>query len=226
MSSPENEEISQKTPLRGRTWADVFVGTSYLAAGLIFLVISGVAVWYIFGRLPNWFFISILGSFLFIPFLFERAKDGAELFLVSEEPYKLTEYRIGRRTGLAIDGKGIQFISNSGVYRTFLQSLDVETMTARGSLFAEFTQIDQMRDLSTLQRMTETLENTLRESRVSSQEVGVEVEKRSIEIVDWALRTIYGAIVPTEISEAFGVKEENPDLKFEEVIETVVADET
>lgn len=210
--SEENEDIGQNTPNRGRTWADVFVGTSYLAAGVVFLAIAGGLAWWIFGSIPSWFFISILGSLLFIPFLMERAKDGSDLFIVCDEPFRLTEYRVGRRTGLDIEGKGIQFISKSGVYRTYLNSLDVETMTAKGSPFAGFTQLDQMRDLTTLQRVITTLEETLKENRISSQEVGIEVEKQSIQIVDWALKTIYGAIVPTEVSEAFGVKEEKEYL--------------
>ena len=208
----ENEENGQNTPNRGRTWADVFVGTSYLAAGVVFLAIAGGLAWWIFGSIPSWFFISILGSLLFIPFLMERAKDGSDLFIVCDEPFRLTEYRVGRRTGLDIEGKGIQFISKSGVYRTYLNSLDVETMTAKGSPFAGFTQLDQMRDLTTLQRVITTLEETLKENRISSQEVGIEVEKQSIQIVDWALKTIYGAIVPTEVSEAFGVEEEKEYL--------------
>ncbi len=214
----DDHEPSEKIH-RGRTWADVFVGTSYLMAGLIFLIIAGALAYWIFGSLPNWFFIAIGGSVLFIPFLMDRAKDGSELFIVCDEPFKLTEYRVGRKTGLQIDGKGIQFISNSGVYRTYINSLNVENMTAKGSPFAEFTQLDQMRDLTTLQRVINTLEGTLKENRISSQEVGIQVEKQSIEIVDWALRTIYGAIIPSEVSEAFGVEPKNEAINVEEILE-------
>jgi len=49
------------------------------------------------------------------------------------------------------------------------------------------------------------------------------VEKQSIEIVDWALKTIYGAIIPTEVSEAFGIDDEKEALDValtdEEVLE-------
>lgn len=214
----DDHETTEKIH-RGRTWADVFVGTSYLMAGLIFLIIAGALAYWIFGSIPNWFFIAIGGSVLFIPFLMDRAKDGSELFIVCDEPFKLTEYRVGRRTGLDIEGKGIQFISNSGVYRTYVNSLDVETMTAIGSPFAEFTQLDQMRDLTTLERVIKTLEATLKENRISSQEVGIEVEKQSIQIVDWALRTIYGAIIPSEVSEAFGVEAKNETIDVDEILE-------
>lgn len=211
--SEESETLAETPPLKGRTWADVFVSTTYIAAGGLFLVIAGVFAYFVFGKIPSWFFISILGSLLFVPFLLERAKDGSDLFVVCDEPFRLTEYRVGRKTGLDIEGRAIQFVSKSGVYRTYLTDLDVETMTARGSPFAEASQLDQMRDLTTLQRVIDTLEATLKENRVSSQEVGVEVEKQSIQIVDWALRTIYGAIVPTEISEAFGIEEEKESLE-------------
>ena len=42
------------------------------------------------------FYISIFGSLAFIPFLMDRAKEGSELFLVTDGPLKLTEYRVGR----------------------------------------------------------------------------------------------------------------------------------
>jgi hypothetical protein len=198
-----------------RTWADVFVSTSYIGAGLIFLIILGIGSYFILGKIPGWFWIAIFGSFLFIPFLQERAKDGAELFLIANEPFKLTEYRIGKNVGLDIEGIGTRFQSESGVSRIILTDLDKETMKGKGSAFGSLTPIDQVRDLTTLQKLTDMLESTLKESRISAQTVGVEVEKQSIEIVDWALKTIYGSIIPTEISESFGVEEKSADLEVE-----------
>lgn len=198
---------------RGRTWADVFVGATYITAGLVFLVGLGAVIWWLLGDLPDWFFLSIIASLLFVPFLMERAKEGTELYLVADEPFKLTEYRIGKKVGLTIEGVGVGFQSKSGVRRTVLTKLDEDSKKASGSQFGALTPIDQVRDLTTLQKMTEMLENTLKESRISAQTVGVEVEKQSIEIVDWALKTIYGAIIPTEVSEAFGVSEEEKHLE-------------
>ena len=63
------------------------------------------------------------------------------------------------------------------------------------------------------------LEETLKESRISAQTVGIEVEKQSIEIVDWALRTIYGSMIPNEISESFGLESEDKSLDPGEVFE-------
>ena len=72
--------------------------------------------------------------------------------------------------------------------------------------------------------MVEMLQSTLKESRISAQTVGVEVEKQSIEIVDWALKTIYGAIIPTEISESFGIKEDPISLEIDDSIEEMADD--
>jgi hypothetical protein len=63
------------------------------------------------------------------------------------------------------------------------------------------------------------------ESRVSAQTVGIEVEKQSIEIVDWALKTIYGAIIPTEVSEAFGIEEKENRLEVDVGLDTIEVEE-
>jgi hypothetical protein len=218
----ESFDSYQKRGAMRRTWADVFVSTTYMTAGLIFLIVLAVGSYFILGKIPGWFWISIFGSFLFIPFLQERAKDGAELFLITDEPFKLTEYRIGKNVGLEIEGIGTRFQSETGVSRIILNSLDKETMKAKGSAFGSLTPIDQVRDLQTLDKLTKMLESTLKESRISAQTVGVEVEKQSIEIVDWALKTIYGSIIPTEISESFGIQEEEKSLDVELETDTIL----
>lgn len=209
---------------KGRTWADVFVGASYMTGGALFIGSMAVLVYFLSGSIPGWFYIAILTSLVFVPFMMERAKDDSNLILVSDGPHRLTEYRIGNRVGLEIDGNGVIFQSKSGVVRQVLSSLDVENKRATGSEFANATQIDQVRDLTTLQKMVEMLQSTLKESRISAQTVGVEVEKQSIEIVDWALKTIYGAIIPTEISESFGIKEDPISLEIDDSIEDMADD--
>ena len=44
------------------------------------------------------------------------------------------------------------------------------------------------------------------ENKINAQNVGVEVEKESKKVVDWALRLVYGSIIPNEISEIFGTE--------------------
>ena len=220
----ETFDYGSKGMAKRRTWADVFVSTTYITAGLIFLIILAVGSYFILGEIPSWFWISIIGSFLFIPFLNERAKDGADLFLIADEPFKLTEYRIGKNVGLEIDGIGTRFQSESGVSRIILTDLDKESMKGKGSAFGALTPIDQVRDLTTLSKLTEMLESTLKESRISAQTVGVEVEKQSIQIVDWALKTIYGSIIPSEISESFGLDDEIEKLKVELKEDEIIED--
>ena len=220
----EEHEPDTKTPNRGRTWADVFVGATYITGGLLFLVILALAIYYLLGEVPDWFFLSIIASVLFVPFLIERAKDGSELFLITDQPFKLTEYRIGKKVGLNIDGVGTRFQSKTGIQRMVLTDFDKETKKAKGSPFGGLTQIDQVSDMSTLSKMTEMLEKTLKESRISAQTVGVEVEKQSIQIVDWALKTIYGAIIPSEVSEAFGIDEDAKELEVASTDEEVLED--
>lgn len=219
--SEETDLSTETPPMRGRTWADVFVNGSLIAGGLLFIVLLGVGAYFILGEIPTWFFIAVLTSLIFIPFLTERARDGADLILVADHPFQLTEYRVGRRVGLEIEGNGVQFQSKSGVYRTILTDFDPKTKTGKGSAFAELSQIDQVRDMTTLQRVIKSFEEQLRETRISSQEVGIAVEKQSIEIVDWALRTIYGAIIPTEISEAFGIDAEKETIDVEAFVDEI-----
>ena len=217
--SQEVEEKGSTPPIGGRTWADVFVGATYITGGAIFLLAMGALVYLLVGKLPFWFFIAIGSSLVFIPFMMERAKEDSSLILVTDGPHRLTEYRVGNKVGLEIEGNSVFFQSKSGVNRQVLSYINVENKTAIGSEFANHTQIDQVRDLTTLQRMVDMLQSTLKESRISSQTVGVEVEKQSIEIVDWALKTIYGAIIPTEISEAFGIDEVDIELEFDDTVE-------
>lgn len=224
MSIQESSNISTLPPSKGRTWADVFVGASYITGGLLFLGLMASALYFLVGKVPPWFFIAIGSSLIFIPFMIERAKDDAELILVTDGPHRLTEYRIGNKVELEIEGNAVRFQSKSGVNRYILSSIDVNSKKAVGNEFGGFSQIDQVRDLTTLDRMVEMLQSTLKESRVSAQTVGVEVEKQSIEIVDWALKTIYGAIIPTEISEAFGVDEEHVILEPNETLEELAED--
>lgn len=211
----ENTNKGQNTPIIGRTIWDIAVASSYVIGGGLFVLILGLCLYLYLDRVPTWFFISVFGSLAFIPFLIDRAKEDADLFLVSKGPLNLTEYRIGKRYGLNILGSGVLFSSDSGAYRTVLTDFDENERVGVGSTFGSYTQIDQVRDMNTLNQLTELLEDTLRETRISAQTVGIEVEKQSKVIVDWALKTIYGSIIPSEISEIFGVDVEEKDKNFE-----------
>lgn len=214
-----------KTKQYGRTWADVFAQTSYLFAGFFFLVIAAIIIYFVFDRMPQWFFWSVAGSLIFIPFLIERAKEKSNLFVILDEPMKMSEYRVGKKYNFKLEGNPVRLTSKTGIVRSLLMDFDNEKRLAKALPFAELTPLDQMRELKTNLRLSTMFEEHLRETRISSQEVGIAVEKQSIEIVDWALKTIYGAIIPTEISEAFGIKDEKATLEVltteEEILEDV-----
>ena len=215
----ENNDSKQNTQRFGRTVPDLLIQSGYLVFGIGLLVAFCIFAYFIFGKIPTWFFIAIGMSFIFIPFLNERARQNSNLYVVLDEPFKMTEYRIGKKYGLKLQGKGVRFQSNSGSNRILLSQIDEYNKTAKGFEFAEMSQLDQVRDMNTLQNALQTLEDTLKEQRVSMQTVGIEVEKKSIEIVDWALKTIYGSIIPTEISESFGVDVNEPDINIENEIQ-------
>jgi len=206
-NSQESGTSPPNPPIVGRTFWDIAVGGSYILGGLLSIVIIGLFIYFWLDEVPTWFFISIGSSIFFIPFLMDRAKEDADLFLVADEAFSLTEYRIGRKYDLNIEGQGTMFSSKSGTYRTVLSDLDLENRYAVGSPFGELTQIDQVRDMNTLLNLSEILEETLREQRQNAQVVGVAVERQAKEIVDWALRVIQGALIPTEVEELFGIDE-------------------
>lgn len=187
----------------GRTWADVFAQTSYLLAGIMFLVVVGLIVWFIFDRLPQWFFLSVVGSLVFVPFLMERAKEKADLVCVMDEPMKFSEYRIGRKYEYDLYGNPVFLSSRSGVIRMMLLDFNKEKRIAKALPFAELTPLDQMRELKTNINLSTMFEEHLRETRMSKQMIGIEVEKKSTDIVDWALNVLYGSIIPTELEEIY-----------------------
>lgn len=222
-NAPAIEQSSPNQPKIGRTWADVVVGSSYIMGGLLFIALVLFVSWYFVGEVPQWIVIAIIGSLAFIPFLIERAKDDARLFVVLDGPMRLTEWRIGKRVNLEIDGNPISFKSSSGVERSILIEFDEDQQTGKGSDLANFTQFDQIRDLNTVHRMSETLQETLKEDRVTMMHVGIEVERRSREIVDWALRVIYEGSVPTEISAALGLEEvPEPEVSYQDDAEAML----
>ena len=219
-------EKEQNQPVVGRTIWDIIIASSYIMGGLLFIVALALILYFWLDEVPAWFWIAIFGSLAFIPFLMDRAKEGSDLYLVLDEPFQATEYRIGRKYGMNIYGNGTLFQSKSGVYRTVLTSFNPETREATASSFGELSQLDQVRDMNTLTNLTELLENTLRENRVSMQTVGIEVEKQSKVIVDWALKTIYGSMIPTEISEVFGAEEEKEEVEYQhKSIDEIVEEE-
>lgn len=209
-------EVENKQKTIGRTWVDLWVGSGYVILVILFIVGLFIGAYYIFGEIPQWIFISIGTSLAFIPFLFDRAKEDSKLYLVCDEPLKLTEYRIGSKVNMDLKGVPARMTSSTGVQRLILKNLDQESMIGIGSPLGEYSQFEQIRTMSTLQNLTNKLEEVLKEDRLTSMQTGIEVEKQSKKVVDWALRVVYGSAIPHELSEALGI-----DLNDVVVDETV-----
>ena len=209
-------EVENKQKTIGRTWVDLWVGSGYVILVILFIVALFVGAYYAFGEIPQWIFISIGTSLAFIPFLFDRAKEDSKLYLVCDEPLKLTEYRIGSKVNMDLKGVPARMTSSTGVQRLILKNLDKESMIGIGSPLGEYSQFEQIRTMSTLQNLTNKLEEVLKEDRLTSMQTGIEVEKQSKKVVDWALRVVYGSSIPHELSDALGI-----DLKDVVVDETV-----
>ena len=215
-----DESIPENKKVVGRTWVDLWVSGGYLFVGLVFIILVFIGVYYFYGSIPRWIFISMAMSLAFVPFLFERAKEDSQLFIVCDEPLKMTEYRIGSKVNLDIEGIPARMVSRSGISRFILKQLNPNNLHGVGSPLGEYSQFEQIRTMTTLQSVTNKLEDVLREDRLTSMAMGLEVEKQSKEVVDWALRVIYGASIPTELNEALGIDLEG--IGIDESIEDVV----
>ena len=89
---------------------------------------------------------------------------------------------------------------------------------------AEFTPLDQMRELKTNINLAEMFEEHLRESRMSKQMIGIEVEKKSTDIVDWALNVLYGSIIPTELEDIYETLHSEETGETESPFEEIIGD--
>ena len=128
-TSPQNQKF-------GRTVPDLLIHSIYFLVGIGFLLAFAFFSYLLLGSIPMWFWISILMSFIFIPFLSERAKEKANLFVVIDEPFKMSEFRIGKKYGLKIQGKGVKYQSHSGIDRMILSDLDLKNKIGKGVIFS------------------------------------------------------------------------------------------
>ena len=222
------DEENNSSQVVGRTWADVTIGASYILFTIAALAAAGGLLYLFLGNIPQWFIISVVVSFGSIPFITERIKADCEEYIVSHDPFNLTILSVGKKAALNVEGVPTLFSSDSGYIRKMVTHFDRDTLTVKASNFGDFSQIDQVRDMSTLQRLHDKLMALLKEDRLTAQTLGIEVEYQSREIVDWALKTIYGSIIPTEVSEAFGIDSDKaPDLEESDILEALgVDDET
>ncbi len=195
MSDIVHHQTQQKF---GRTWVDLLV---YL---LLLIVVIGVLVIFMGGSLsilnkvPLWVLVAIGMSLVWIPFLISRAKEDSRLIIVVDSPTRLTEYRVGKKYPLDIDGGGISFSSKTGAQRLILTEIDIENNKAKGSALEGFTTFDYIRDMTTLQRLSEKFRDYLVEDRVTSETLGLNVEQKVQQYSSTWLDLMYGSIDPNQ----------------------------
>ncbi len=190
---------------RGRTAPDLIVSGFWI----IVLIGIGVGVYFTLRnndiRVPWWAGVALLTSFLWRPFLHKIASMGTILLIVDGGPSRLTEYRVGSRFPLVIDGQPLDFYSESGVRRMFLTALEIGedgVAYATGATMDGFTQFDFVRDVSVLRRINEAFMEHLRGERMTKELIGLKVEEQVTEYSETWLRMLYGELDPSDIEKA------------------------
>jgi len=206
----------------GRTWVDFLTSTG----GLILLVIIMGCLLY-FGwdyveLIPMWVWPALfLTPIVWTPFLLSRARDDTQLLIVSDGHQMLTEYRVGKRVQLEIDGAVLPFSSRTGTVRNLLTEFDPSTRKGKGSALAEFNQFEMARDLSTLDRLSKAFSEHLRAERVTQELITVEVQKKVKALSERWLGIAMATLEPEELETALNLTEYENEIHttIDEVLE-------
>ena len=206
----------------GRTWVDFLTSTG----GLILLVIIMGCLLY-FGwdyveLIPMWVWPALfLTPIVWTPFLMSRARDDTQLLIVSDGPQMLTEYRVGKRVQLDIEGAVLPFSSRTGTVRNLLTEFDPSTRKGKGSALAEFNQFEMARDLSTLDRLSKAFSEHLRAERVTQELITVEVQKKVKALSERWLGIAMATLEPEELETALNLTEYENEIHttIDEVLE-------
>ena len=207
----------------GRTWADLVHNALYPVAfiAIVILVLWMDAFAWI-TQVPVWILGSVGSSILFIPFLWNRAKDEARLVVAVHGGGKLTEYRVGKRYRWNIEGEPLIFTSKSGTQRLIVSDFDPFTGKAVGTQLAGLTQVDQAINLTTFDKLSKEFATHLRSERITKESIGIEVEKQVSSLSDRWLNILYGSLQPTEVEDALNLNQElidfEPEMDESEVI--------
>tara|TARA_R100000388_G_scaffold59050_2_gene43457 strand:+ start:2400 stop:2864 length:465 start_codon:yes stop_codon:yes gene_type:complete len=150
-----------------------------------------------------------------------RARDDTQLLIVSDGPQMLTEYRVGKRVQLEIDGAVLPFSSRTGTVRNLLTEFDPSTRKGKGSALAEFNQFEMARDLSTLDRLSKAFSEHLRAERVTQELITVEVQKKVKALSERWLGIAMATLEPEELETALNLTEYENEIHttIDEVLE-------
>ena len=219
MEQQHNPQYEQKY---GRTWAHFRTSN-----GGILLLIVGVVCLFYFGWdyiliVPKWVWAAlVLTPIIWTPWLTARARDDASLFLVAEGPQKISEYRVGKRVDVQIEGPAVPMTPRSGAVRLLLTKFDPNTRVGEGSALAEFTQFEMARDLATLDRLSTAFSEHLRTERVTQELIAVEVEKRVKQLSERWIGIAMATLEPEELETALSLTKHDHEIHatVEEVLD-------
>ena len=110
----------------------------------------------------------------------------------------MSEWRLGRRVPLDIDGEPLILSSPSGAQRVLVTDFNEETLKATGTALEGATVFDLARDLDAFDRLGRAFAEHLRADRLTKETIGIEVERRVSEYSEAWLALLYGTLDPTD----------------------------
>lgn len=209
--------ISQKVV--GRTWVDLVFSSGYLFIGLLVVALILFGVWKVYGAIPQWIWISIGGSLLFVPFLIERAKGDSQLILINDGSQNLTEYRVGSRYPILVEDAGLDMYSHTGRRRMIYTKIEhaENGVLLGGETLTVMSTFEFLRDMNILRRITDEFSQYLKKDRLTNELIGLEVERKVSEYSETWLRMLYGSLDPSDIEELISqnLTESHDDLDID-----------
>ena len=199
-----SESDQDPTPERfGRTWAD-FTWTTGRVGVLLLLLLCAYffgafsSLGEILGSIPIWVLVAVGMTLVWMPWLVKISQDATRLVLVAHGGRSVSEWRLGRRVPLHIDGEALTMTSPSGAQRVLVTDFNPETLEASGTALEGATVFDLARDLDAFDRLGRAFAKHLRADRLTRETVGIEVERRVGEYSAAWLALLYGTLDPTD----------------------------
>lgn len=185
----------------GRTLWDLVAALSWIVFSVVLI---GAVVWWVYsvvGRMPWWIIVAALTSLAWLPFLQARAREDSRLFVVLDGPLRLTEFRIGKKVKTSIEGSPVVVSSRTGATRSVLTSFNPETLEGVGSPLAEFSQLEMLRRVETLEGATSALVELIRSQRNTREMMQVGIESQVRDLSESWMEIALATLRPVELEE-------------------------
>ena len=137
-------------------------------------------------------------TLVWLPWLVKISQDATRLVLVAHGGRSVSEWRLGRRVPLNIEGEALTMTSPSGAQRILVTDFNPDTLEASGTALEGATVFDLARDLDAFDRLGRAFTKHLRADRLTRETVGIEVERRVSEYSEAWLALLYGTLDPTD----------------------------